>query len=247
MQQFVSQEMADKRANTARALGLSELSGGAALSLLLASIEERQRRHGRPLIGRKENSVSTAQLKEALRDVVLSGADSGVRETMQIPERDEQVLWQRLRRMYPGASMPQSRASDNVAPAAACELEAAPGGAPASDGAAANTAALQSRTCLLQRASFEKFGVRLAAGADGPASAPVVVGLSGVAARHRGLRMGDTLVRIDGVEVNSVDEANALFAKAGTHISLHTLRDADSKENEVADADEAVVLTLLKV
>lgn len=100
LQQLIDAELIEKRSACARALNLAGPKGIAPLGLLMRSVEVQQARKGRPLTGRKENSVSVSQLRQALREVVAAGgADAEARALAgaSVSEKDEQVLWQRLK------------------------------------------------------------------------------------------------------------------------------------------------------
>mmetsp|Transcript_18392 Transcript_18392/g.47104 ORF Transcript_18392/g.47104 Transcript_18392/m.47104 type:complete len:612 (-) Transcript_18392:202-2037(-) len=106
LQESVAADLAEKRVSTARSLCLSqpESGGAAALALLMCCVELLQIHKGKPLIGRKENTVITSELRLALREIAQSGANPSARALlppdMRVSERDENALWQRLRRIY---------------------------------------------------------------------------------------------------------------------------------------------------
>ena len=99
LQQLITAELHDKKATCARAINLPGAKGIEPLGLLMKCVEKYQQRKGRPLTGRKENSVSAKELRHALREIVHAGpADAECRALCSnVSERDELALWQRLR------------------------------------------------------------------------------------------------------------------------------------------------------
>ena len=143
LQDFVAAELAEKRASTARALGQTETGGAAALALLLCCVEHLQTCKGRPIIGRKDKSVSSADLRSSLRECAVAGpplADGAARALLPpdlkgLTERHEAQLWQRLRKIY---DVPQPKASPAAATSATAPATAsAPAAAPAAAAPAA--------------------------------------------------------------------------------------------------------------
>ena len=139
-------ELADKRVTTARALSLPEASGAATLGVLLRCVEHRQAQKGKPITGRKERTVSTAELRTTLREVVLEGPDPAARELLlpaeQRPsESHEAILWQRLRFCYNVNAPAKLTAVDAPSAAPATDAPATTDAAAALPAAAASAAA----------------------------------------------------------------------------------------------------------